>query len=112
MRSGASTPEELESLFEDAFLIGDADALSAMFDPGAVLVGPGGANEARGSLQIARRAVALCDRGYSYVADPRRVLQARATALVVAPAGVNVMHRDRDGCWRYAISLLSPEHTT
>jgi hypothetical protein len=55
-----------------------------------------GLKEARGE-EIARFAEALWDRDFTYLADPRRVLQARDTALVVAERGVNVVRRGRDG---------------
>jgi hypothetical protein len=79
MRPGAITPEELESLLEDGFVLGDRHALAELFEAGAVLcAGPGpAAVEARGREQIARAVGALCERGYSYLADPQRVLQAR-----------------------------------
>jgi hypothetical protein len=111
VRPGASTPEELESLFEDAFVTRDRDALPLLFDRGAVLAGfeP---MEARGAREIGRRTAAMCDRGYTYIADPQRVLQSRDTTLVIAERAVNVMRRGRDSRWRYAISLLNIDNTT
>ena len=106
METGARTPEELETLLEDAFVIRDAEALIELFENGAVLVG-GDVREARGEEEIARFASALWDRDHTYVADPHRILQARDTALVVADRGVNVARRGSDGAWRYAIALLS-----
>ncbi|CAN5579184.1 hypothetical protein BH20ACT17_BH20ACT17_07210 [soil metagenome] len=90
MRPGARSPEELETLFED----------------GAVLVRGATPTEARGAQEIARVATAMWERDVTYVADPRRVLQARDTALVVAQHGINVVRRGDNGTWRYAISLL------
>jgi ketosteroid isomerase-like protein len=107
MRRGARTPEELETLFEDALVIRDREALAQLFEDGAVLVAADGLREARGSQEIARLAVTMRDRDHAYVADPRRVLQARDTALVVAEQGINVVRRGSDGVWRYAIALLS-----
>ena len=40
------------------------------------------------------------------LADPRRVLQARDTSLVLAGHAINMARRGDDGFWRYAISLL------
>jgi hypothetical protein len=102
----ASTPEELESLLEDAFLLGDGDALAALFDDTAVLVPDDGSGAARGALEIVRLASSMCGHGYAYLASPLRVLQAGDTALVVAERAVNVMRRGHDRGWRYAISLL------
>jgi len=105
MRPGARTPEELETLFEDAFIVRDARALILLFEEGAVLVAGGGLHEARGGKEIARAATAMWGRDRTYVADWRRVLQVRDTALVVG-WGINVLRRGRDGDWRYAISLM------
>ena len=112
MRPGARTPEELETLFEDAFVIRDSDALAQLFDDGAVLVAGGGPEEAHGAEEIARFATAMWQRDRTYLADPRRVLQARDTALVVADRGINVLRRGSDGTWRYAISLLDIDDAT
>ena len=112
MRPGARTPEELETLFEDAFVVRDSDALAQLFEDAAVLVAGGGPEEARGGEEIARFATAMWERDRTYLADPRRVLQARDTALVVAERGINVLRRGSDGTWRYAISLLDIDDTT
>jgi ketosteroid isomerase-like protein len=106
MRSGARTPEELETLFEDAFVTRDREVLAQLFEDGAVLVADDGP-QARGGEEIARFATAMWERDRTYVADPRRVLQARDTALVVAEQSINVVRRGSNGRWRYAISLLS-----
>jgi hypothetical protein len=105
MPAGARTPEELETLLEDAFVLHDPRALTRLFQPGATLVVSGGLPEARGHRQIARVAAQLWDLDRCYLAEPRRVLQARDTALVLAGRAINVTRRD-NGSWRYAISLL------
>jgi hypothetical protein len=104
MSAGARTPEELETLFEDALLVCDHAALAALFETGAVLVA-GDARPARGGAEIARLALATWVSERTYVADPRRVMQARDIALVVAERGINVVRRGHDGAWRYAIVL-------
>lgn len=106
MRPGARTPEQLETLFEDAFVIRDRGALVQLFEEKAVLVAGDGPVHARGAEEIARYATALWDRDVIYLADPWRVLQAGSTALVVGERGINVARRGGDGVWRYAISLL------
>jgi hypothetical protein len=112
MGAGARTPEELETLLEDAFVLHDQQALAQLFQPGAMLVVRGGLPEARGRRQIARVAAQLWDSQRLYLADPRRVLQVRDTALVLAGRTVNVVRRTDDGSWRYAISLLDLEQAT
>jgi hypothetical protein len=112
MDAGARTPEELETLLEDAFMLHDPKALAQLFQPGAMLVAGGGLPEARGRRQIARVAARLWDSQRLYLADPRQVLQARGTALVLAGHAINVVRRIDDGSWRYAISLLQPEKAT
>jgi hypothetical protein len=112
MGAGARTPEELETLLEDAFVLQDPQALAQLFQPGATLVVGGELPEARGRRQIARVTAQLWDAERLYLADPRRVLQVHDTALVVAGHAINVAHRGNDGFWRYAISLLDLEQTT
>jgi hypothetical protein len=104
---GARSPEELETLLEDAFVTRDPAALAQLFEAGAVLFADDGRQEVRGREAIARWAAAAWEGEHTYVAEPRRVLQARDTALVVADRGTNVVRRGREGAWRYAIAVLS-----
>jgi hypothetical protein len=112
MSTGARTPEELEALFEDACVTRDAQALSAMFADGAVLGLRTEADAARGAAEIGRLAAALWEADWTYVAAPRRVVQARDIALVLADSAINVVRRGSDGAWGYAIALLSLDSTT
>ena len=112
MGPGAQTPEELETLFEDAFVVRDREALAQLFTDGAVLGTGPAAPVARGGEQIARLAAAIWDRDYAYLAEPRRVLQARDTALVVGDRGIHVVRRGGDGRWLYVISLLDLDNAT
>ncbi len=112
MSTGARTPEELEALFEDAFVTRDAQALSTMFAEGAVLALQAHANAARGVAEIGRLAAALWAADRTYVAAPQRVVQARDIALVVADNAINVARRASDGAWVYAIALLSLDAST
>ncbi len=112
MRPGARTPEELESLLEDAFVTRDAEALCEMFEEGAVLIAGTARQEARGPEEIGRLAKALWEGDRTYVAEPQRVVQARRTALVLGGGGVSVVRRGDDGGWRYAIALLSHDQAT
>ena len=111
MRPGARTPEELETLFEDAFVIRDRDALARCSRKGRCSSRAEDRSRRAAVTEIARFATAMWDRDYTYVADPRRVLQARDTALVVADRGINVVRRGSDGGWRYAISFLDTNDT-
>jgi hypothetical protein len=108
---GARTPEELEALFEDAFVLRDPGALAPLFEARALLVAAGVTGEVRGSREIARSASALWAHDYTYLADARHVVQAHDVALVLAAQGTNVARRAADGAWRYAISLLSIDQT-
>ncbi len=112
MRPGARTPEELETLLEDALLTRNLQALCDMFENGGVLVAGGPAREAHGVQAIRRLAQAILDTDQSYIAEPLRVLQAGDTAMVLANGGINVVRRGSDGSWRYAIALLADEYTT
>ena len=90
----------------------DGDALTELFEEGGVLSARDGDSEARGEEATVRSATAMWEGGRTYLAEPQRILQWRDTALVVAEAGITVMRRGNDGAWRYAISLLAPDHAT
>lgn len=108
---GARTPEELETLFEDAFVLRDHEAVAQLFEAGAVLVASGGLQEARGREEIARVATEMWGLERMYVADPRWVLQVGDTALVLAGRAINVVRRGDNGSWRYAIAFLDLQET-
>jgi hypothetical protein len=108
---GARTPEELEALFEDAFVLRDPASVASLFEARALLVAGGGAREVRGSEEIALSASVLWSRDFTYLAEPQRIVQAHDVALVLAAQGTNVARRAADGAWRYAISLLSMNQT-
>lgn len=98
----ARTPEELETLFEDALVLRDSAALAALFEMGATLVA-GGDRPARGGEESALRALATWGPVHPYLAGARNVLATRDLALRLGADGAHVMRRDRDGSWRYAI---------
>lgn len=108
---GARSPEELETLLEDALLVGDRNALVDLFEEGAVLT-VAGERSARRAQPVAELALATWSGDHSYVADPRQVIQARDVALVITGRGTNVARRDRDGAWRYVIVRQSSEDGT
>ena len=102
----ARTPEELETLLEDALLVRDGALLAALFEAGAALVADNGA-PIRGGGAIAGLALALWEGERTYVADPHRVVQASDLALIVAERSISVVRRDREGDWRYVIAAVS-----
>lgn len=110
MSVGARTPEELETLFEDALVVRDGTALAELFEEGAVLIA-GDGRPARSAKEIARLALATWDGDHTYVADPQRVMQARDIALIL-DRGINVARRGHDGAWRYAIVVQSVDDGT
>ena len=103
MAPGARTPEELETLLEDAFVMRDGAAVVDLFEPDG-LVAAHARNTAR-SAAIGPFVADLWAQDLTYLARPERVLQARDTALIVAERAISVIRR-RDDHWRYAISLL------
>jgi len=109
MTAGARTPEELETLLEDAFVLRDTETLAQLFEPRAVLATGGGLQEARGHEEIGGAAAGVWKLGRMYVANPRRVIQVGDTALVLAGGATNVVRRGDDAAWRYAIAFLNYE---
>src|SRR5262249_30062996 len=101
--AGGETPEELETLLEDAFLLRDAEAVARLFEDGSLLVTGEGAQQVGGREAILRAASRLCKDGCGYLADPRRVLQTRDTALLIGEGVIHVARRGQDGLWRFAI---------
>jgi Domain of unknown function (DUF4440) len=110
MGGGARTPEDLETLLEDTFVLRNGEAMAELFEDGAVLVTDDGTREAHGQEEIARLARQMRQRNRSYLADPRRIVQAGNTALIMTERGANVVRRGTDGAWRYAIALISQDH--
>jgi hypothetical protein len=96
----ASSPEELETLLEDAVLLGDEAAVLALFDAGAVLItgpcvtGPGTALAELAAL--------------GYVAGTRTVSERRDLAVIVGDHAVNVSYRAPDGGWRLVAAIVRP----
>lgn len=105
MSPAASTPEELDALFEDAFVVRDGLAAARLFEHGSVLACTAMTHAARGREAITALVERLWVAETSYVADPRQVLQAGDTALVVGSQVISVARRGPGG-WRFAIALL------
>jgi hypothetical protein len=110
MTGGARTPEDLETLLEDAFVLRSGEMMAELFEDGAVLVADDGTREARGQEEIALLARQIWQRNRTYLAEPRRIVQAGNMALIMTQHGANVVRRGTDGAWRYAIALLSQDH--
>jgi hypothetical protein len=109
MSPGGQTPEELETLMEDAFVLRDGQALAGLFEEQGVLVAGSVVLQAHGDEQIAEAAAQVWDKAGGYIATPRRIIQSRDTALLVGVGVINVARRGRDRSWRFAISLLDPD---
>lgn len=100
----ATTPEELEAMLEDAFIVKDAVAAAELFEETALLVDGCTSSEARGRPGIAR-AIASVWHEWTYVAASDRVLQAGDLAVGLGPS-LTVLRRRPDGVWRLAIAML------
>jgi hypothetical protein len=111
MTAGGQKPEELETLLDDALLMRDAEALAQLFEDVGVLVAGRGPRQIRGPGEIAEAAGELWQHQPGYLAGPRRVLQARDTALLLGDGVINVARRGPDGSWKYAITVLHYGHT-
>jgi hypothetical protein len=106
MTAGARTPEELETMLEDAFVMRDAGEVARLFEPAAVL----GLGERRpvahGRAQIAQAATAIWAREESFLAAPLYVLQRGGMALVAGKSATSVARHAGQAGWRYVIALL------
>ena len=91
-------------MLEDAFVLRDRQALIELFEDGAVFVAGRDRSEARGAEAIARSVEALWSAERGYVAEPRRVVQTRGTALVLAAGGVSVLRRASNMTQEEAVS--------
>ena len=112
MTSGASTPEELEALLEDAFVVRDRIAAAGLFEDSSVIACTATARATRGRAAIAEFVERLWESDQTYVADPQQVLQAGDTALVIGSHVISVARRGPGG-WRYAIALVGGfDHAT
>jgi hypothetical protein len=111
MTTGARTPEELDMLLEDAFVLRDWALTDTLFHDHALLVASGGL-QARGGEEIAAALSELWRRDRIYVARPGQVLCTRDLALHVSLGAIHVLQRGRDGSWRAAISLLHLDPST
>jgi len=100
MWSAARSPEELERLFEDAWLMRDEELLAALVADGGVLA----ADTGQGPLLAGARRLWRARR--AYVGTGVDVVRSRDLALVAAPAATHVARRGPDGAWRLAIALL------
>lgn len=107
MPAGAQSPEELDTLLEDAFVLRDPAALARLFEVAGVLVADG-LPAARGRTEIGRVGARLLIDGRTYVAGSHRVVVAHGVALVLGEGVVHVARRGRDRSWRYVITLLTP----
>lgn len=108
MDGRARTPEELETLLEDAYVLRDAKAVALLHEQGA-LVARRPELQARGREEIARAAADSWQRGATFVAEPCQVLQAGTTALIIGARAVSVARLAPGGAWRYAIVRLEPK---
>jgi hypothetical protein len=106
MVSGGRTPEELETLLEDAVLMDDADAAARLFEPYGLLFAEGTACELVSREGIRRAAAGWLFRD-GYLGTARHVLQAGDTALLLGADVVSVVRRREDGSWKYVICFLA-----
>ncbi len=96
----ASSPEELETLLEDAVLLGDEAAVLSLFDAGAVLItGPHVIGPEKAMAELAT---------LGYVAATRIVIERRDLAVIVGDHAVNVSLRAPDGAWRLVAAIVRP----
>lgn len=112
MECGAATPEDLETLLEDTLVLENREALTQLFEEGALVAAGRGQREARGAEEISRVAGGIWTQENTYLAGLGRVMQARDLALVITPSGVNLLRKGADGFWRYVILVVEQSNLT
>jgi mannose-6-phosphate isomerase-like protein (cupin superfamily) len=106
MEPGARTPEELDTLLEDAVVLRDRDAITELYEPGAVLLAEGTTHSVRGPARIAGFLRTMWQQERTYLSRTHEVVQADDTALVVGDSGTSVARKGGDGRWRFVISRV------
>ena len=101
----AASPEELETILEDALLLHDDAAVAALFEDRGVLVAGAGCVRNRH-----RAAEVLLQR--DYVASAHLVTVVRDIAVVFGDHTVNVSCRGPDRSWRLAVAIVMPLTTS
>lgn len=95
------TPEELDTLLEDALLLQDDHAVTALFEEsGVVICWP------RDAVGPAQAAALLSQR--DYVASTGTATVVRDVAVTVGDHTVNLSRRGRDGSWRLLATIVFP----
>jgi hypothetical protein len=105
MTKGAHSPEELETLMEDALLLRDGRALAQLFEVRGLFVSDYGQSQARGHDEIAQSIYSTPHLAEGYTAEPRNIFHARDLALLVGDDVINVVRRGRDRLWKVVISV-------
>jgi hypothetical protein len=104
----AATPEELETMLEDAFLSWDRSVLRDLFEEGAVVLAQPERRPARGIEEVTSRVVGMWERGRTVVGGAGTILRTGDTALALGADALSVMRRGGDCRWRYSIFVFSP----
>ena len=100
----ASSPEELETLLEDAVLMGDEAAVTALFHAGAVFItGPRIAGPEQALEELSK---------LGYVASTRTASVRHDAAVVVGDHAVNVCIRTPDRAWLLIATIVRAARQT
>ena len=114
----AYSPAEIHTLFEQAFNLGDVEAITALYEPGAVLMVDG--NQVIGCESIRKAYAALVARRGRMTVETRAVVETRLglavhgrwvieppaeTGSEVATRGLSteVVRKQPDGTWLFVI---------
>ena len=105
MTVGGRTPAELDTLLEDAVVLRDPAALTALFEEGGLLIPPDGLPEDAPGLPPAAERV--CAAGGHLFDGPRPVFRIQGLALAVGDRSVTVSRCGADGVWRYTFAVFA-----
>jgi uncharacterized protein (TIGR02246 family) len=113
----ARSPTEIHALFRAAFNLGDLDALTALYEPNAILVVNGnhvlGREDIRvalqgmllrqGTMTLETRSVVESDDGLAVLHGAWVVEPAAGSGLVTRGLSTEVLRKQPDGTWLFVI---------
>jgi uncharacterized protein (TIGR02246 family) len=123
---GATTPEEINELMQDAYRRKDAEAVADLYEDDAIFANTQAQWAASGRAELVARFKEMFDMmsvtgwdteqfkfaqagdyAFSHETTVTHIVLADGNALDVAGRGTTVAHKGADGCWRLVVDHAS-----